>query len=199
MRTLLVLSLLLFLGFLPMVSSADFITGLRAYRSSDFDTAMQQWLPLIINGDARAQFYYGEIYSGGMGVKQDDKQAVGWYKKSATQGHARAQTRLGYMFFKGRGITKSYRQCLHWYQKAAKQGYVQAQYRIGFLYRDGLGTKPDLVAAYKWWHIATAWGDPDAPREKTRLKKKMSRQQMKHAVELARLWSKHKSYSAIYH
>lgn len=199
MHALLALLLLLSLGFLPMASSADFITGLWAYRSSDFDTAMQQWLPLIIKGDARAQFYYGEIYSGGTGVLQDDKQVVSWFRKSATQGHAQAQTRLGYMFSKGRGIKQSYQQSLYWYQKAANQGYVQAQYRIGFLYRDGLGTKPDLVAAYKWWHIATAWGDPDAPREKTRLKNKMSQQQVKYAVKLARLWSKRSNYSAKYH
>lgn len=193
------LPVLLLLFFLPITSSADFITGLRAYRNSDFKTAMQQWLPLIIKGDARAQFYYGEIYSGGMGVKQDDKQAINWYRKSATQGHARAQTRLAYMFAKGRGVKQSYRQSLVWYQKAANQGYVQAQYNIGFLYRDGLGTKPDQVAAYKWWHIASAWGDPDAPREKTRLAKKMSRQQMKHAVKLARLWNKRNRQSVKYH
>ena len=42
-------------------------------------------------GDVSAQFRLAYCYFKGVGVTQDPKQAVYWYRKAAEQGHARAQ------------------------------------------------------------------------------------------------------------
>ena len=46
-------------------------------------------------GDANAQYGLGVMYHNGYGVKQDDFEAVNWYRKAAEQGHASAQYSLG--------------------------------------------------------------------------------------------------------
>ena len=53
--------------------------------------AFEKWKPLAEQGDAEAQFHLGEKYDTGLGVTQDDKEAVKWYRLSAEQGYAKAQ------------------------------------------------------------------------------------------------------------
>ena len=42
-------------------------------------------------GDAKAQYQLGIIYSNSQGVIQDPKQAALWYQKAAEQGYNKAQ------------------------------------------------------------------------------------------------------------
>ena len=46
----------------------------------------------------------GRCYDKGNGVKEDDKQAVAWYAKSAAQGFAKAQYQLGKCYKNGEGV-----------------------------------------------------------------------------------------------
>ena len=45
--------------------------------------------------DARAQYNLGVKYANGRGVRQDDEEAVKWYRLAAEQGHARAPDQSG--------------------------------------------------------------------------------------------------------
>ena len=54
------------------------------------------------NGNAEAQFYVGEMYEYGRGVKRDYAKALEWYKKAADNGNIEAQSRLSEMYFYGR-------------------------------------------------------------------------------------------------
>ena len=54
-------------------------------------------------GDVDAQNELGWIYREGKGIAQNDKKAVGYFRKAAKQGHAEAQARLGDMYYEGRG------------------------------------------------------------------------------------------------
>jgi TPR repeat protein len=45
-------------------------------------------------GNVEAQSFLGLMYSEGLGVAQDYKQAVYWYQKAADQGYAEAQNNL---------------------------------------------------------------------------------------------------------
>ena len=62
------------------------------------------------------------MYVEGQGVRQDDAQAVQWYRKAAEQGIAKAQFNLGFMYNNGQGVRQDYMQAVHWYRKAAEQG-----------------------------------------------------------------------------
>ena len=66
------------------------------------------------------------MYANGRGVRQDDAQAVQWYRKAAEQGYAQAQFNLGNMYVDGRGARQDYAQAVHWYRKAAEQGICRS-------------------------------------------------------------------------
>ena len=55
-------------------------------------------------GDALSQYALGLMYYGGLGVTNDYKEAVKWYRKAAEQGNADAQSSLGMMYASGKGI-----------------------------------------------------------------------------------------------
>ena len=45
-------------------------------------------------GDAAAEFTLGVLYEKGQGVRQDNAEAVKWYRKAAEQGHLEAKKSL---------------------------------------------------------------------------------------------------------
>lgn len=77
---------------------------------SGFDTLVN----LGLGGYAPALYSVGNVYSYGIYVKQDHKQAFNWYKKSADQGYVGAQAALGGVYFNGRGVTKDFKQAAKW-------------------------------------------------------------------------------------
>ena len=48
------------------------------------------------------------MYVNGLGVLQDYKEAVKWYRLAAEQGLAQAQSNLGFMYGKGQGVLQDY-------------------------------------------------------------------------------------------
>ena len=110
-------------------------------------------------GDASAQFNLSKMYYFGQGVKQDDAEAVKWYRKAAEQGHTRAQFNLGANYTFGEGVTQDYAEAVKWYRKAAEQGYARAQRKLGVNYDNGQGVKQDSAEAAKWYRKAAEQGD----------------------------------------
>uniref|UniRef100_UPI001F1FF1BD tetratricopeptide repeat protein n=1 Tax=Haemophilus influenzae TaxID=727 RepID=UPI001F1FF1BD len=97
----------------------QFQQGLTAYEQSNYQTAFKLWLPLAEQGDAQAQFNLGTMYADGRGVKQDDVEAVKWFRKAAEQGVANAQAMLGFLYFLGkRGVQVNKSLAKEWFGKA---------------------------------------------------------------------------------
>ena len=71
------------------------------------------------------------MHSKGLGVPQDYKEAVKWYRLSAEQGVAQAQYKLGWMYSNGLGVPQDYKEAVKWYRLSAEQGDAQAQYNLG--------------------------------------------------------------------
>ena len=57
-------------------------------------------------GDATAQFNLGVRYAKGVGVLEDQTEAVKWYRKAAEQNYAEAQHKLGVRYATGMGVAK---------------------------------------------------------------------------------------------
>ena len=74
---------------------------------------------LAKQGHATAQYNLGVFYAKGLGVAQDDAEAVKWYRKAAEQGVADAQYNLGSMYYDGQGVTQDYVQTHMWLNVAA--------------------------------------------------------------------------------
>ena len=119
-------------------------------------------LNLAGRNDPQAQAFLGVMYNRGMGVEQDFKEAVKWYRKAAEQGNAVAQYNLGQMYREGQGVEQDFKEAVKWYRKAAEQGDVDAQYNLGVMYATGRGVEKDEEEAIKWLRKAAEQGNKPA-------------------------------------
>ena len=110
-------------------------------------------------GDAEAQTELGWRYEDGRGVRQDDAEAVRWYRRAAEQGQARAQNNLGDMYHDGRGVVQDYGDAVRWFRRAADQGYALAQIYLGYMYREGRGVSQDHGEAVRWFRRSAEQGN----------------------------------------
>jgi hypothetical protein len=88
--------------------------GAVAYADGDFPRAMAIFRPLAEDGDPAAQFYLGEMYRFGRGVKKDEARAALWYKKAANKGSPEAQYALGMMYATGIGVAVDFVESYRW-------------------------------------------------------------------------------------
>ncbi len=119
MRLLKLLLLILVVCAAGPAVAGPFEDGAAAYAKGDYGTALRLWRPLAEQGDARAQYNLGLMYTNGLGVPQDDATAVSWYRKAAEQGFAEAQFNLGSMYYGGKGVPQDYVQAHMWFNLAA--------------------------------------------------------------------------------
>ncbi|HHV6447566.1 TPA: tetratricopeptide repeat protein, partial [Haemophilus influenzae] len=88
--------------------------------------------------DANVQFNLGVMYAKGQGVKQDDFEAVKWFRKAAEQGHAKAQAILGFSYLLGeRGVQVNKSLAKEWFGKACDNGNQDGCEYYGKLNRGG--------------------------------------------------------------
>ena len=116
------------------------------------------WAVAAEQGDADAQFRLGEMYKYGRGIRQDDEEAVKWYRQAAEQGHAAAQKKLGWMYANGRGVRQDDEEAVKWYRLVAEQGHAAAQNKLGWMYANGRGVRQDDEEAVKWYRLAAEQG-----------------------------------------
>ena len=109
------------------LSSADYATGLNAYKKGDYKTALMEWQPLAEKGLSEAQYNLAGMFAKGYGVVVDDERAVYWYKKSAEQGYPKAQHNLALMYLMGTGATQSYEKAKHWLQLCYENGIEESE------------------------------------------------------------------------
>ena len=94
-------------------------------------------------GNARAQYSLGVMYSAGEGVPENDAEAGRWFRLAAEQGEASAQNNLGLMYANGEGVPEDYVLAYTWWNLAAAQGDELAREN-----KDNLRTRmtPDQIA-----------------------------------------------------
>lgn len=97
-----------------------------AYYSQDFATAARGFQLVADRGNARGQFFLGELYLTGRGVKQDYARALMLERAAAEQGSEEAQYTLGGMYERGEGVDKDPVQANVWYSLSAATGDEQA-------------------------------------------------------------------------
>ena len=138
----------------------------RSGSSTDVATAFWRTMPRRHGGSGRrrskghaaAQFNLGFHYREGRGVRQNDIEAVRWYRLAADQGDADAQNNLGGMYARGDGVPPTGPEALRWWQRAAEQGHEVAQFNLGFMYGNGLGVPQDYRDAVRRYRRAAERG-----------------------------------------
>lgn len=149
--------------------SAQFDAAKKAYDAYDFTGATKGFTDLAMEGNSKAQYYLGRIYTldwSGTGfdgnvVRQpsNPEKSVYWFKKAAEQGEMLAQIELGNIYLHNRGGgTNPDQEAFKWYQMAADQKDPNSQYLIGSFYEQGKGVEKDITQALKWYRIAAAQG-----------------------------------------
>jgi uncharacterized protein len=180
-------------GLAGPVQSVD--AGTTTYQKGNYPTAMRLLRPLAEQGDARAQTTVALMYYHGRGTRQDDAEAVKWFRLAGDQGDAYAQFNLGVMYGEGQGVPKDDTQAAEWYRLAANQNSAQAQYNLGLWYAQGEDGAQDYVSAHMWFNLAAArFPATDtrnrglAVRNRDLVAGKMTRDQLAEAQKLAREW-----------
>ena len=122
--------------------------------------------------------------------RKDYKTAYKLFLPLAEQGDADAQYMLGFMYLRGDGVSQDYQEAVKWYRLSAEQGVrgARAQFHLGTFYEQGQGVPQDYVSAHMWWNIAGSNGFKSAVKNRNIVEKKMSKQQIEKAQEMARNW-----------
>jgi len=78
-------------------------------------------------GKAEAQYQLGLMYDGGVGIEENDTEALKWYRLAAEQGYAKAQYNLGMMYYFGKGAPQDRVTGYQWVILAADRGEKAAK------------------------------------------------------------------------
>lgn len=145
----------------PSVVAGDFEEGVAAFeKQRDWAKAVRLLRPFAEQGNARAQFIIGTLYSvGPVGVPPNSPEAIRWLTLSAEQHYSFAQFDLCTLYRDGYGVIQDYVQAHKWCNLAAAQGHQGA-----ILYRDELAKKllpEDLTTAQK---MARDWLEEHPPQ-----------------------------------
>jgi hypothetical protein len=170
---------------------SGFDKGLDAFHHGHYETALKVWKPLAERGDVEAQLRLGYLYFDGLGVDQDFKEGVSWFRKAALQGNAEAQGKIGIAYQLGKGdLPKDYKEAAKWFLKAAEQGAFNRYYNLGFLYENGgYGLPKDYVQAYMWYSLEIPlYRDDFNDIHRIRVMEKMTPAQITEGRQLAKEW-----------
>jgi hypothetical protein len=164
---------------------ADFKNGGEAYKQGDYETAAKEFLPLAKNGDHRAMYALGSMYSAGHGVPQDYTEAFKWFQRAAKYGRPDAEYKIGLLYLNGLGTEKDDRKAINWFGRSAEKGFANAQFRLGEMYAAGLAVQQNDIKAYAWLTIALEQGITDAKTTLDLVIANLSPEQLKVAQDLA--------------
>ena len=87
---------------------------------------IEDLIPIAESGDSFAQFVLGYDYANGIGVAQNDTEAVKWYSLAAEQGDSSSQFNLGVMYANGDGVYQSKIIAHMWWTLSAERGNERA-------------------------------------------------------------------------
>ena len=85
----------------------DLASGLAAFESKHFSSAMQYLSPLAKAGNPEAQYRVAIMLQNGLGHVANETQAFTWLQQAAEQNHGLAQHSLGCCYLTGHGTVLS--------------------------------------------------------------------------------------------
>ena len=117
---------------LPAQVWAGFEEGEAAFVRGDYTEAHREWMPLAVEGDARAQWGVAHLYLLGLGVMQDVAVSAQWAKKSADQGYVEGLSLLADLYQRGVGDqTGPAARCVELIGKAVGGGMFIDRHQVG--------------------------------------------------------------------
>ena len=133
-----------------------------AFQRGFFLTAFAFALQNAKKEDAKAQTLLGELLARGLGVKQDDKEAAGWYELAANNGDPEAQYALSRFYLDGRGVDKDPARAATYLEHASRSGQPDALRELAYLLLEGKGREKNPLLAAAYLRRAADDGDMDS-------------------------------------
>ena len=99
--------------------AVDYDRAKELYQTEKYRLALAHFRSLARDGDKRAQYYLGNMFALGQGVKQDHEEAAKWYERSAKSGSHRSAEALGKMYLAGLGVEMDEARGKLWLEMAA--------------------------------------------------------------------------------
>ena len=120
------------------ISLANFDDGMDAINKGNYEQAITELKPLADQGDARAQFWYGNLIFNGLGTPKNMKLGIEFYRLSAEKNFPLALHELGHIYDNGLGVEQDIDEAINWYEKAITEGRVVYSYHnLGMIYQYG--------------------------------------------------------------
>ena len=107
---------------------------------------------------AYAQNVIGDRFYNGVGVPEDDEEAIKWFRLAAAQGDAAAQKNLGWMYYYGYGVPKNAFKAVNWFRLSAVSGNPDGEFGLAVMYEEGAGIREDDAQAINWYTLAAKQG-----------------------------------------
>jgi TPR repeat protein len=172
--------------------------------------ALKMLINYAENGDQYAQSTLSMMYQLGLGVPQDNHEAVKWYgfaaerefikaknniiqfknvnipqalkalTNGAENGDAKAQLNLGMVLQFGLNMPKDEKEAAKWYLLAAEQGDSEARSIMGLMYANGQGVAQDDREAMQWYRLVA---EKIIAQEKARIYE-LAKQNVPHALKI---------------
>ena len=120
-------------------------------------------------GRPDAQSNLGWCYLFGMGVEENEAEAVRYYRLAAEQGDADAQFDLGVCYLFGMGVEENEAEAVRYYRLAAEQGHADAQFDLGMCYAKGKRVEKNEAEAVRYYRLAAEQGHPAAQTQLEKL------------------------------
>ena len=109
------------------------------------------------------QSVLASCYENGEGVPHDERMAMSWFLKAATEGDdSNVRFHVAEHYEDGLGIdAPNMKEAIKWYQISAAEGNADAQLALGNHYGAGNGVKENPGLAFKLWHRYAKHHDDD--------------------------------------
>ena len=130
-----------------------------------------------LQGDAQAAFELGEMHASGVGLPQNNTEAVRWYRIAAEKGNSKAQSLIGTAYHRGIGLAVDDVQATQWLLKAADQMDPLAQFQLGEGFEIGWVGQKDNADAYKWYLLSASQGYTKATKKVTAIENILNKTQ----------------------
>ena len=138
------------LGYSPAIfqMGISYYYGYRdEYCTPDYGKALEFFIKAQNeNGD----FFIGECYFYGNGVKRSYEKAISIYEKLMKKGYTQAAMRLGHMYRDGTGVEKNIEKAIEYYTFAGERGNSAGCLYLAKMYLYGEGVEVDKDLGDKW-------------------------------------------------
>jgi len=170
---------------LQAASYYTFEQGRNLYDGGAYEEAAKSIASLAEEGDARAQYYLGELALQGHAGTPDPVTACDWFERAADNDHLKAFQALGNCYLNGEGREQNIDQAIYLYGMAAERGQPEAQYQLARMYATGSGVPKNPERAYIYLFLALRGDLKQAPVLRDSLVAELDEEQLQRARKFA--------------